>query len=66
MGKDGILLSQLARQRRRKLKRRLRKGVPDQLRGLVWHVISGGQALMQNHPGLYQSKEPFGIDPAAL
>jgi hypothetical protein len=33
------------------LKRRLRKGVPDCLRGAVWPLVTGGAALKAAHPG---------------
>lgn len=35
------------------VERRVRKGIPDELRGLVWHQISGGQELQLQNPGLY-------------
>jgi len=37
------------------LKRRLRKGVPDALRKVVWPRLSGGEAFRRAHPGLYAS-----------
>lgn len=36
-----------------KVKRRVRKGIPDEFRGLVWQYLSGGRALMAAHPTLY-------------
>jgi len=36
-----------------KVKRRIRKGVPDSLRGLVWNVISGIKTLKSENPELY-------------
>eukprot|EP00879_Flechtneria_rotunda_P016160 GHRR01016904.1.p1 GENE.GHRR01016904.1~~GHRR01016904.1.p1 ORF type:complete len:540 (+),score=213.37 GHRR01016904.1:419-2038(+) len=39
--------------RPKKVKRRVRKGIPDEFRGLVWQYLSGGRELMQQHPGHY-------------
>lgn len=36
-----------------KVQRRVRKGVPDQLRGLVWQLLSGGRELAVAHEGRY-------------
>jgi hypothetical protein len=38
---------------RAQLKRRVRKGVPDALRSLVWPRLCGGEALKRAHPGEY-------------
>ena len=35
----------------RKVQRRVRKGIPDQLRGLAWQLISGGRTLLLRHEG---------------
>eukprot|EP00798_Chlamydomonas_sp_ICE-L_P013103 gene13103-3638_t len=37
-----------------KVKRRLRKGIPPECRGLAWHVISGGAALMAKKKGRFE------------
>ena len=33
-----------------KVKRRVRKGIPDPLRGLAWQVLSGGRDLLLQNP----------------
>ncbi|KDO27711.1 hypothetical protein SPRG_07340 [Saprolegnia parasitica CBS 223.65] len=37
-----------------KLKSRIRKGIPEALRGLAWPHLSGASMMMQNHPGMYR------------
>ncbi len=39
----------------RKVQRRVRKGIPDQLRGLAWQLISGGRTLLLQHEGALPS-----------
>ncbi|XP_050228010.1 uncharacterized protein LOC126677439 [Mercurialis annua] len=36
------------------VQRRIRKGIPDCLRGLVWQLISGSRDLLLMNPGVYQ------------
>lgn len=36
------------------VKRRVRKGIPDCLRGLVWQLISGSRDLLLMNPGVYE------------
>ncbi|KAL3723455.1 hypothetical protein ACJRO7_035612 [Eucalyptus globulus] len=36
------------------VKRRIRKGIPDCLRGLVWQLISGSRDLLLMNPGVYE------------
>lgn len=36
------------------VKRRIRKGIPDSLRGLVWQLISGSRDLLLMNPGVYE------------
>lgn len=36
------------------VKRRIRKGIPDCLRGLVWQLISGSRDLLLLNPGVYK------------
>ncbi|CAI0451244.1 unnamed protein product [Linum tenue] len=38
------------------VKRRIRKGIPDCLRGLVWQLISGSRDLLLMNPGVYEVK----------
>lgn len=37
----------------RKVQRRVRKGVPDQLRGLVWQLLSGGRDMLLQNEGAF-------------
>lgn len=56
LGDKGCNLSSFAKEKPDKLKSRVRKGIPSQQRGLVWHIISGGRALMCScAPGTYLS-----------
>jgi hypothetical protein len=54
------------------VKRRIRKGIPDCLRGLVWQLISGSRDLLLMNPGVYEVliiillAELFGISLALL
>lgn len=36
------------------VKRRIRKGIPDSLRGVVWQLISGSRDLLLMNPGVYE------------
>ncbi|KAK9807796.1 hypothetical protein WJX72_009633 [[Myrmecia] bisecta] len=36
------------------VKRRVRKGIPDALRGLVWQLLSGGRDLLLQNEGVYE------------
>lgn len=36
------------------VKRRIRKGIPDCLRGLVWQLVSGSRDLLLKNPGVYE------------
>ncbi|EPS68018.1 hypothetical protein M569_06749, partial [Genlisea aurea] len=36
------------------VKRRIRKGIPDCLRGVVWQLISGSRDLLLLNPGVYE------------
>ncbi|XP_051134859.1 uncharacterized protein LOC127254041 [Andrographis paniculata] len=36
------------------VKRRIRKGIPDCLRGLVWQLLSGSRDLLLLNPGVYE------------
>jgi len=41
------------KRKRRLVKRRLRKGIPDEQRGTVWPVLCGIDEKIAQHPGLY-------------
>ncbi|KAL8113903.1 hypothetical protein AgCh_020984 [Apium graveolens] len=43
-----------ARRKPHVVKRRIRKGVPDCMRGLVWQLISGSRDLLLMNPGVYE------------
>jgi hypothetical protein len=36
------------------VKKRVRKGIPDALRGLAWQSLSGGRDLLLQHEGVYE------------
>ncbi|KAK9825860.1 hypothetical protein WJX81_005237 [Elliptochloris bilobata] len=36
------------------VKRRVRKGIPDRLRGLAWQLLSGGRDLLMQNEGVYE------------
>ncbi|KAK9015327.1 hypothetical protein V6N11_006438 [Hibiscus sabdariffa] len=42
------------------VKRRIRKGIPDCLRGLVWQLISGSRDLLLMNPGVYENEKGGG------
>lgn len=44
------------------VKRRIRKGIPDCLRGLVWQLISGSRDLLLMNPGVYEVIELNWLD----
>ncbi|KAF0687928.1 Aste57867_20420 [Aphanomyces stellatus] len=37
-----------------KLKSRVRKGIPDAIRGIAWPHLAGSSTMMKNNPGMYQ------------
>jgi hypothetical protein len=47
-------MSKYERRKPAKLKRRIRKGIPDRLRGKVWNMIGGVNDFMERRPGDYQ------------
>lgn len=47
------------------VKRRIRKGIPDCLRGLVWQLISGSRDLLLMNQGVYEVSTSC-CDPAIL
>ncbi|KAG2428690.1 hypothetical protein HXX76_011395 [Chlamydomonas incerta] len=53
LGANGSGLDEYRRRRPDKLKRRVRKGIPEPLRGLAWHVLSGGRKLLLANPGIF-------------
>ena len=55
-------MSYLARSPR-KVQRRVRKGIPDQLRGLAWQLISGGRDFLLQNEGV---NTPMGTVPFIL
>eukprot|EP01061_Rhynchopus_euleeides_P033193 TRINITY_DN5547_c0_g4_i1.p2 TRINITY_DN5547_c0_g4~~TRINITY_DN5547_c0_g4_i1.p2 ORF type:complete len:350 (+),score=127.80 TRINITY_DN5547_c0_g4_i1:333-1382(+) len=46
-----------------KIKRRVRAGVPDCMRGYAWQLILGSRGLLLRHPGTYQSLLQQDMDP---
>ncbi|KAJ8031020.1 Growth hormone-regulated TBC protein 1-A [Holothuria leucospilota] len=49
----------------RKVKRYVRKGIPNELRGQVWMCVSKADKLMEENPGLYQRLLSEPLDPDA-
>ncbi|XP_047073258.1 ecotropic viral integration site 5 protein homolog [Lolium rigidum] len=48
------------------VKRRIRKGIPDCLRGLVWQLISGSRDLLLMNPGVYETLVIYGTSSSEL
>jgi TBC1 domain family member 10 len=54
IGVGGSDLSHYEKRNPQVVKRRIRKGIPDCLRGLVWQLISGSRELLLMNPGVYE------------
>lgn len=54
IGVGGSDWKQYVRRKPHVVKRRIRKGIPDCLRGLVWQLISGSRDLLLMNPGVYE------------
>lgn len=54
IGVGGSDWKHYARKKPHVVKRRIRKGIPDCLRGLVWQLISGSRDLLLMNPGVYE------------
>jgi len=54
LGPGGADLAAYMKRSPAKFKRRVRKGIPPEYRGLVWQLLSGGRALMVSSPGVFQ------------
>ncbi|KAK4424491.1 EVI5-like protein [Sesamum alatum] len=48
------------------VKRRIRKGIPDCLRGLVWQLISGSRELVLMNPGVYEQLVVYETSPSEI
>ncbi|CAN6448707.1 unnamed protein product [Victoria cruziana] len=48
------------------VKRRVRKGIPDCLRGLVWQLLSGSRDLLLMNPGVYEQLVIYENSPSEL
>ena len=53
LGPSGGDLAGYQQRKPHKVKRRVRKGIPDQFRGIAWQRMSGGRALLQQNPGVF-------------
>ncbi|KAJ8775174.1 hypothetical protein K2173_020178 [Erythroxylum novogranatense] len=53
IGLGGSEWKHYARRKSQVVRRRIRKGIPDCLRGLVWQLISGSRDLLLMNPGVY-------------
>lgn len=54
IGVGGTDWKHYARRKPNVVKRRIRKGIPDCLRGLVWQLVSGSRDLLLMHQGVYE------------
>ncbi|XWS75392.1 hypothetical protein CRYUN_Cryun01aG0082900 [Craigia yunnanensis] len=54
IGVGGSDWKHYARRKPHVVKRRIRKGIPDCLRGLIWQLISGSRDLLLMNPGVYE------------
>ncbi|KMZ64904.1 hypothetical protein ZOSMA_345G00210 [Zostera marina] len=54
IGVDGSDWKHYVRRKPQVVKRRIRMGIPDCLRGLVWQLISGSRDLLLMNPGVYE------------
>lgn len=54
IGVGGSDWKHYARRKPHVVRRRIRKGIPDCLRGLVWQLISGSRDLLLMNPGVYE------------
>lgn len=55
LGPDGVHFQAFYKRNPLLVKRRARKGIPDELRGIAWHRISGGRELLNQNPGVYDT-----------
>ncbi|DBA82892.1 hypothetical protein WJX77_012383 [Trebouxia sp. C0004] len=53
LGFDGKNWNHFCGRRHAKVKQRVRKGIPDAVRGLAWQMLSGSRELVQLNPGVY-------------
>jgi len=53
VGAGGVDWQEYLNKHPAKVKRRIRKGIPDALRGLVWQLLSGGRSLLLENEGVY-------------
>ena len=42
------------------VKRRVRKGIPDRLRGVAWQLLSGGRELLLQNEGALKGLPIYG------
>eukprot|EP00958_Prasinococcus_capsulatus_P014358 scaffold1505_cov390-Prasinococcus_capsulatus_cf.AAC.16 len=49
-----------------RVKRRVRKGIPDAIRGLAWQVMSGGRSLLLQNEGVYERLVTRSKSPAEM
>ena len=54
IGVGGTDWKHYVRRKPQVVKRRVRKGIPDCLRGLVWQLISGSRDLLLMNQGVYE------------
>ncbi|XP_020083356.1 EVI5-like protein [Ananas comosus] len=66
IGVGGSDWKQYVRRKPHVVKRRIRKGIPDCLRGLVWQLISGSRDLLLLNPGVYERLVIYETSPSEL
>lgn len=50
-GLDGKNWNHFCAKKHAKVKQRVRKGIPDAVRGLTWQLLAGSRELVQLNPG---------------
>lgn len=50
-GLDGKNWNHFSAKKHAKVKQRVRKGIPDAVRGLAWQMLAGSRELVQLNPG---------------
>ena len=51
VGFDGKNWNHFCARKHAKVKQRVRKGIPDAVRGLAWQMLAGSRELVQLNPG---------------
>lgn len=54
MGPGGVNFAAYCQRKPKTIKKQVRKGIPDEYRGIVWQQLSGGRELFLQNPSLYK------------